>query len=115
MRIFKYPVDEKTGFRGTVDLAVPNYRERIKLALEHEERISKVKETEDKFDSATIMLDLAEAHVKGCDLEHVASGEEITDFEDLGCFSKGSEIINALGAQILSGLDLGEDSGQQSE
>ena len=91
------------GFTGTVDVEIPNYKERVGLLQEMN--------LGDDVAGAGLaaggkMIELVEKQVKAVNLKHEVGGV-FTSIEDLSYNQEGSAVINELGKAILGGISLG--------
>ena len=109
MKEFSYKPKKESGFVGEIKLRIPKYKERIKLlkecnfAIDSEGEMSKGAA---QFDSVEKIIEMTEQHVVSVSLKF---GEhEILEYDELGYYQEGVELLNDVGNLILSGFKLGK-------
>jgi len=99
---------------GTVEVDVPNYMARIQAI---EELDITVKDAEaagaTKFEKAKKVFDYMKRCIKSVDLK-TPEGARVDNFDDIGCFIEGKQVIEQLQTVCLQGIQLGEASKRQS-
>lgn len=103
---------KSSGWSGHVVLAVPSYKERIKIAQEL--GLAKLMEQneEAKVESITMLIEKVPSFVKEVHLE--LDGEKYCSLEetDYEYTKEGYELVQEIGLYLMQGISLGKRSSQ---
>jgi len=105
MKLLKYvPKDPK--WEGFVELKVPNYKERLRMAQDL--NLSSIADAPmvDQIDKLSGLHDAVLAHVNAVDLKF--EGIVFNSVDDLEYYKEGYELINEIGGVLMSGITLGK-------
>lgn len=96
---------EDNPFTGSMDVKIPNVKERMEL-IKESNLLEATKSEAVEAHGVDLVAKLSE-YVVAVDLS--VGENRITDVDELTCYAEGMKLFNAVGQYVMNGLPLGND------